>query len=85
MPVPGGILDDTLDWDLQNDNRDAESPTLDDILLEVNPKPSPNTVTLEDPEVAESKNLSILTAELSKKAFSRNIESEYIVGTVYAI
>jgi hypothetical protein len=85
MSVPGGIFIDTLDWDLQNDCRDAESPTFDDMLLDVNPNPSPNTVTLEDPEVAESKYLSTLTAELSKKAFSNNIASENTAGATYAI
>jgi hypothetical protein len=55
------------------------------MLLALKPNPSPNTVTLEDPEVAGLKRLSILTAALSKKSFSKDMEFEKMVGTAYAI
>jgi hypothetical protein len=54
------------------------------MLLAEKPKPSPNTVTLEEPVVAGLKLLSILTAELSKSEFSRDMEFVKMSGTAYA-
>jgi hypothetical protein len=41
-------------------------PTFDETLLALKPNPSPKMVTLQDPEVAGKKLLTILIAELSK-------------------
>jgi hypothetical protein len=60
------------------------TPIFDDTLLALKPNPSPNTVTREDPEVAGLNLLSILTAELSKKAFSKDIELVKMLGTTNA-